>query len=362
MPHELSLRNNGEAEMFYVGDTPWHGLGTRLDAEVTSAEAIVAAGLDYRIEQQKLFRQDPATGALKEYPNRFAIVRTDTAREFDIVSGSYEVLQNDDQVALFDEIVSAGQAVYHTAGALRGGRVIWFLVKLPETLEVVAGDPIEKYVLMSSSHDRSKSLEIATTPIRTVCANTLRVALGMAQDRVQIKHTASIHDRAVEAREALHLTDVYYQMMMEGLTELARARMTTYDMEQYATAFLNVHPEQEELHAFSRDAHDRMCDLFETGRGQHIPGVRGTAYAALNATTEFVDNYRRVQVPQTTHQHSLDAQDRRLYRSWFGRGQLQRDRSFGLLQRFATSGVSVFDGVYTPRQRRRVTRSGAVVL
>jgi len=356
MPHELSITANGNAEMMYVGRTPWHGLGTQLESEVTAKQAIEAAHMNFRVQEQRLFRQNPDTGILTEYPDRYAIVRTDTDVPFDIVSGQYEIVQNEDHFTLFDEIIGQGQAVYHTAGALRGGRIIWILIKLPESIEIVPGDPIEQYILMSSSHDRSKSLEIAITPIRVVCANTLRVGMSQARNIVQIRHTQSIHSRAVEARQALGLNDAYHQLMMESLGVLAHTPMGTAQMNEYATAFLNVDPEREELHVFSQDAKERMCELFEVGRGQDIPGVRGTAYAAFNATTEFLDNYKRVQVGSEGSQHSLDAQDRRLYRSWFGRGQSQRDRSFNLLQNFARTGASAFAGVYAPRQRRRRVR------
>ena len=356
MPHELSISANGDAEMMYVGRTPWHGLGTQLESEVTAKEAIEAARMNYQVEQQTIFRQNPTTGLLTEYPDRYAVVRTDTDVPFDIVSGQYEIVQNEDHFTFFDEIIGQGQAVYHTAGALRGGRIIWILVKLPETIELIPGDPIEQYILMSSSHDRSKSLEIAITPIRVVCANTLRVGMSAAKNIVQIRHTQSIHSRAVEARQALGLTDAYHQLMMESLGVLANTPMSPTSMAEYATAFLNVNPDREELHAFSQDARERLCELFEVGRGQDIPGVANTAYAAFNATTEFLDNYKRVQVASESGQHSPDAQDRRLYRSWFGRGQSQRDRSFNLLQNFARTGPSAFEGVYAPRERRRRPR------
>jgi len=356
MPHELSITANGDAEMMYVGKPPWHRLGTPLESEVTAKEAIEAARMNYRVEQQTLFRQNPTTGLLTEYPDRYAVVRTDTDVPFDIVSGQYEIVQNEDHFTFFDEIIGQGQAVYHTAGALRGGRVIWILVKLPESIELIPGDPIEQYILMSSSHDRSKSLEIAITPIRVVCANTLRVGMSAARNVVQIRHTQSIHSRAVEARQALGLNDAYNQLLMESLGVLVNTPMGTAQMTEYATAFLNVDPDREDLHAFSQDAKERLCELFEAGRGQDIPGVAGTAYAAFNATTEFIDNFKRVQVSAESGQHSLDAQDRRLYRSWLGRGQGQRDRSFGLLQNFARTGSSAFEGVYSPRQRRRRPR------
>lgn len=47
MAHELTLRANGRAEMAFVGETPWHGLGQR----VTKGASIEAwqreAGMDW---------------------------------------------------------------------------------------------------------------------------------------------------------------------------------------------------------------------------------------------------------------------------------------------------------------------------
>lgn len=45
MAHELEFVN-GVAQMAYVGATPWHGLGQRLEAGATPQEMLEAAGLD----------------------------------------------------------------------------------------------------------------------------------------------------------------------------------------------------------------------------------------------------------------------------------------------------------------------------
>ncbi len=48
MAHDLAT-TNGKPAMAFYGDTPWHGLGTRLDAPATAEAAITAAGLDYEV-------------------------------------------------------------------------------------------------------------------------------------------------------------------------------------------------------------------------------------------------------------------------------------------------------------------------
>ena len=44
--------------MFYVRKTPWHGLGTRVEFALDSKEALVAAGLDWKVIQKSIMTDD----------------------------------------------------------------------------------------------------------------------------------------------------------------------------------------------------------------------------------------------------------------------------------------------------------------
>jgi len=44
--------------MFYVRETPWHGLGTKVDEALSSAEALKKAGLDWAVIPKPLFTED----------------------------------------------------------------------------------------------------------------------------------------------------------------------------------------------------------------------------------------------------------------------------------------------------------------
>ena len=54
MAHEVEMIN-GVAQMAFVGDTPWHGLGTPIGDNLTPQEIQKAAGLDWDVEKVDTF-------------------------------------------------------------------------------------------------------------------------------------------------------------------------------------------------------------------------------------------------------------------------------------------------------------------
>ena len=89
MPHELATTADGRTAMMYCGESPWHGLGTRLDAPATAAEAITAAGLDYDVTLTPMTTTDGLP-----VPQRRAVVRADTRAVLGVVSDRYVPVQN----------------------------------------------------------------------------------------------------------------------------------------------------------------------------------------------------------------------------------------------------------------------------
>ena len=88
MAHNLAT-TDGRPAIAYFGDTPWHGLGTRLEEPANAELAIQAAGLDYHVELQEM---TTPRGSL--VPGRKAVVRSDTDDVLGVVSDSYTTIQN----------------------------------------------------------------------------------------------------------------------------------------------------------------------------------------------------------------------------------------------------------------------------
>ena len=152
--------------MFYTREKPWHGLGTRVEAAPTSADALICAGLDWLVEQRDVY-----TEYSNIIPGYKANTRNTDETILGIVSNRYKVVQNVDAFQFTDDLLGAG-VTYETAGALQGGRKVWMLARMPHRY-IIAGDEIAPYLVVMNSHDGSSGIKVAMTPIRVVCQNTL---------------------------------------------------------------------------------------------------------------------------------------------------------------------------------------------
>jgi len=172
MPHDLDT-STGKPAFFTAGQPAWHGLGTVVDTAQSSDQAIQLGGLDWSVEQRPVQAIDPDTGTTHPTDEWVANVRTDTHRVLGIVSPRYQPFQNRDAFQFADALVGEADAKYETAGALRGGRRVWMLLKLPETINVSPNDPVQPYLLVYNTFDASSALRALLTCTRVVCANAL---------------------------------------------------------------------------------------------------------------------------------------------------------------------------------------------
>jgi phage/plasmid-like protein (TIGR03299 family) len=294
--------------MMYAGQLPWHGLGTPVSTEVTASEAIKLAGLSWKVELQPVFA---GAGLVQTcVAGVKATVRNSDQRALGVVGDRYMPVQNEDAFAFFDSVVGEGQAIYHTAGSLDGGRRVWVLAKLPGEVRLQQDEVTEKYLLLMNSHDGSTALRMLFTPVRVVCQNTLNLALrGGAAEGIAIRHTASATTRIDQARRALGLANEYYANFS---VEAARLMAAPYaDMQMRGLVETLFPGNLDDLSTRTQHHRDKVLELFEFGQGH--ARIRGTAWAALNAVAEFADHYRS---PRVRPGDSRD--EKRLSSVWMG--------------------------------------------
>jgi phage/plasmid-like protein (TIGR03299 family) len=269
-----------------------------------------AAGLDWEVEKR------PVPGARldsKGDPIKYQLVRrARDAGEQDIllglVSPRYEPLQNKNAFEFFNPIVGEGAAIFETAGALGDGERVWVLAKLPGEIRVVGDDIVNKFLLLSNTHNGNGAVTVKFTPIRVVCQNTLVLALEDGEKSVKVRHTKRMSERLAEVPELLGIFKSVFESAEESFKALVKTGVDTNRLNQYLES---VFPRTDEQRKKNQrpEKWEHVTKLFEEGD----PGliyIRGTLWSAYNAVTRFED-YR-----QTTEAGA----DRRLNRTWFGPG------------------------------------------
>lgn len=297
---EFNVKKNTHS-MFSVKEKPWHGLGQIVDNALTSDEAIKAANLDFKVTKLANYaRYDGVELATPSY----STIRTDKPLVLGSVGKDYTVVQNQDAFTFFDSIVGEGKAIFQTAGVLGNGEQIFITAKLPKTIVLNNVDEIEQYLVLSNSHDGSRSIEVLFTPIRVVCNNTLTAALRMANNRIKIRHTATVHDKLKIAHKLL---GIHSSLMEEQETTFKRMSQKEIGVEEFQTYVCNVFLNKTELAALSYaglknieqldavstrkiNIIDKIATYYEYGPGQQMVGAKNTMWGAYNAVTGYFHN------------------------------------------------------------------------
>lgn len=272
--------------MFSVKKRPWHGLGTILENAPKIDDAIKYAGLCWEVATESTF-----TANGEELKGK-AVRRLDSKEIIGEVGPNWKPLQNDKAFNFFQPFVDSGIASLETAGSLFGGQKVFVLAKinLPDMVIVPQSDDrIESYVLLSNSHDGG-SIRVGFTPVRVVCNNTLTMAHhDKASKLVRIRHSASVESNLLNVQETMNLINQQFEATSEQFKKLAHIDVNQTDVRKY---FIEVFKLKEEEEAIKKQRTlEQLTELFEYGRGNHLPGVRGTAWAAYNAATEYMQYY-----------------------------------------------------------------------
>lgn len=169
MAHEVET-------MAYANAVPWHGLGARVDGNLTPDEMLVAAGLNWEIVKRPLFTQ--INGEFKQFKDRVAVVRESDERVLAVTSPNWHPMQNRDVLGFFREYAAAGALTLETAGSLRRGKYVWALARMARTYDAAPGDTMNAYILIISPNVVGSAITVRTTSVRVVCANTMVLAEG----------------------------------------------------------------------------------------------------------------------------------------------------------------------------------------
>lgn len=276
MAHEIET-------MAYAGEVPWHGLGVQVIDDLTPAQMLEKAGLDWTVNKVPTFCEIDGQKILTEDS---ALVRSSDNKVLSIVSGDWYPVQNHDAFEFFNDFIMAGDMKMHTAGSLKEGKNVWALAKVNDSFEILGGDKVDSYLLFSNPHEYGKSIDIRFTPIRVVCNNTLTMALGTASDMVVRLN----HRRAFDADLVKRTLGVAHNKMATYKDAAEFLSSKRYNEESLSNYLRELFPSlsKENKEVMSRPAEHVMAVMDTQPGAEFAPGSWWNAFNAVTYTTDHV--------------------------------------------------------------------------
>ena len=320
MAHEIEIVD-GVANMAYVGEVPWHGLGKRVPGDVSPEQMLKAANLDWTVEKRPMFFSDNNGSPVMTKAQ--ALVRSTDSKVLTVVTEKWNPVQNQEAFEFFNDFVHAGDMEMHTAGSLKGGTIVWGMAQIKESFELFGGDKVEGYLLFTNPHQFGRAIDIRFTPVRVVCNNTLTMAISDdTKNRVTVNHRAVFNGDLV--KETLGIAKERLAMYREQAQFLGNKK---YSKETIVEYFNRVFPSTSKdqvtslrTEPISRQAEDAMAYL-HTQPGANF--AEGSWWQAFNTVTYMTD-----------HKIGRSA-DTRITSAWYGQNRIKKEKALDLAIEYA---------------------------
>lgn len=268
---------------FSARHVPWMKVGTVIDTpNVTAEEAAKMGGIDFDVELRSIsFRSGKTT---KTIPNRKAVVRKGTDPDdetfFSVVSTGYKPVQFREAFTFMDGI----SPKFVAAGAMGGGKQGFMVVQLDglNSLDVEVNgeaDPHDLYVVLRTSHDLSKAIEVSMMPLRGLCMNQLglRTFSTKAKQKWSIRHVGDVAGKLAAAQDTLKNSQAYAEVFTKTAQQLGSVHLSADDFDQVLRRVLPDKPRRE----------DQITAIQSAFADSPRVGFGGTGWGALNAVSEY---------------------------------------------------------------------------
>lgn len=322
---EFNLERNTYS-FYSLKEVAWHGLGQIVAEAKTPEEVIRLANMDYEVALAPMFANflpkntsqviqvdngficqviSPENGHIIEevkipkkgvkVPDIFATYRTDNFDVLGTVGSRYEPVQNTEAIDFIynvcknSNVLTSSDVVIETAGVLGKGERIFVTAQLP-TYEL-CGDEMKKYILFTTSHDGSGSIQACFTDIRVVCNNTLNAALQNCSNMMRFKHTKNVAN-ALDRGAMMMVKALQYTDEVKNIFNIANVKPVNDNLIlDYLTDIICTPKEKE--------------DVLKNSTSTMIRGTEDIiSTRKLNKLTE-IRNYIESGVGQDTHKGSL---------------------------------------------------------
>lgn len=309
---------DGVAQIAYAGETPWHGLGTKVASDLTPEQMLKAAGLDWDVAKAPAYA---TVGGKQVYVGHSALVRSSDNKILDVVTDDWNPCQNSEAFEFFNDFVAAGEMSMEVAGSLRDGKIVWALAKVNDSFELFGGkDRVDAYLHFTNPHSYGQSIDVRFTPIRVVCNNTLTLSLNTkAKNMVKVSHRREFDGDQV--KETLGVAKHKLAQYKEMAKYLSQKRFNDESIVEYFQRVFPVLTQKDTPRKELSKSASLALEVMEQQPGAEFGA--GSWWQAFNCTTFMVD-------------HLIGrSDDSRLTSAWYGSGKNLKTRSLELAVEYA---------------------------
>ncbi len=286
MSHELEFVN-GQAQMAYAGDVPWHGLGVKVSNDLTPEQMLKAAGLDWTVDPVELFAE---VGGKQLPTGHRALVRSTDQKVIDVITNDWNPVQNDEAFEFFNDFVAHGDMSMETAGSLKDGKIIWALAKVKDSFDLFGGkDRVDAYLHFTNPHQYGQSIDVRFTPIRVVCNNTLTLSLNTkSKNMVKVSHRREFDPEQV--KEALGVAKHKLAKYKEMAEYLSQKRYNNENVVDYFKRVFPVLTTKVDSKKELSNSAQRGIDIVKFDSQPGAEFGKGSWWEAFNAVTYMTDH------------------------------------------------------------------------
>ncbi|WP_454867174.1 DUF932 domain-containing protein [Pseudomonas lini] len=307
-------------QMAYVGDAPWHGLGSALSPKQPLEIWQREAGMNWQIQESPVhFKADASghLGTIHSFPEQKVLYRSDTKAPLSVVSNRYQVVQPREVLEFYRDLTEVSGYELETAGVLKGGRKFWALARTGQATTLKGNDQVNGYLLLATSCDGTLATTATPTTVRVVCNNTLTISLNGATHAIKVPHSTRFDPQAVKKQLGIAVSQ--WDEFMYRMRALADRKIQTKEALGFFMEVLCDTSAQSPIPNVlpNKRAMEKVQSLYEgRGRGSELESTRGTAWGLLNAVTEYVDHARRAR----SSEYRMDS-------AWFGQGAVIKQKA-----------------------------------
>lgn len=246
---------------------------------------------------------------------------------------------------------SQGNVKVETAGSIRGGQKVWFLLKGDAFDVRNENDVVVPYVLVSNGFDGGTALRCTPTTIRVVCSNTLHMVIpsydkadlglrvrGVTKSAYVCRHVGNLKARVEEARKAM---ETYGKRLQDNRTlidalsvrDMNSEAVQRFFLECYASQFgaIPANPKTKQEAKARTKAMEAVVACVKRFEKTELPTTGATAWGAFNAYTGWLQHDRKSRLKD-----AAAARELRLSSNLFGDNSDRSVEAFKVALQLAT--------------------------